>query len=133
MAKNKAEAIKKKLSEKKYHEEALKHKNYLIESIRVISRGILDEQCPKIEGCIRLKVLIDNYSTQLHQQDDLQVIELIYAKTSHIPTLEKWKSLSKGEKLNFQNEMDSIENAFAEKITKAARFLKDYPFEARHH
>lgn len=133
MTKNKAAAIKKQLSETKYQEEALKHKKYLVESIRVISRAIIDQQCPKIEGCIRLKVLIDNYSPQLHQKDDLQVIELIYAKTSHIPTLEKWKSLPKDEKLNFQSEMDSIENAFSEKINKAARFLKDYPFEARHH
>lgn len=112
---------------------AQEQKNYLIDSIRIISRSVVDGQCPMTEGCIRLKVLIDNYSPLLHDQRDLHVIEIVYNKTSHIPTLEAWKQLSSKEKLLFQKEIDSLELEHAEEIRKAAEFLKDYPFEQRIH
>lgn len=112
---------------------AQKHKHYLIDSIRIIARSIVDGQCPMIEGCIRLKVMIDNYAPQLHQQPELQVVELIYVKTSHIPTLEAWKNLPAHERNSFQTEMDHLESEHAVSIKEAARFLKEYPFEQRAH
>lgn len=120
--------------QQRQHEQiALDNKRYLIDSIRVIARSILDKQCPMIEGCIRLKVLIDNYAPQLHQQDEVQIIELIYAKTAHIPTLKGWKALSKVEKQAFQSEMDSLEQGHASQILSAAQYLKEFPFEQRLH
>ncbi|TVQ66927.1 MAG: DUF2489 domain-containing protein [Oceanospirillales bacterium] len=112
---------------------AQEQKNYLVDSIRIISRSMVDGQCPLTEGCIRLKVLIDNYSPQLHQQSELQVIELMYTKTTHIPTLDAWKSLPSKDKLIYQKEIDSLEQEHAEVIRIAARFLKEYPFEQRVH
>ena len=112
---------------------AQQQKDYLIDSIRIISRSIFDGQCPMTEGCIRLKVLIDNYSPQLHQHPELHIVELIYSKTSHIPTLDAWKRLSPKEKLPLQQEMKSLEQRYSDDILTAARYLKEYPFEQRAH
>ena len=112
---------------------AQEQKDYLIDSIRIISRSIYDGQCPMAEGCIRLKVLIDNYAPQLHQQPELQVVELMYSKTAHIPTLEAWKRLSSKEKIPFQEQLNSLEQQYSDEIRKAALFLKDYAFDKRVH
>lgn len=117
----------------KHADAAQEQKNYIIDSIRIISRGIIDEQCPLTEGCIRLKVLIDNYAPQLHQLPDLQVVELMYGKTSHIPTLDAWKRLSSIERISFQKEIDLLEKKYRDDIHMAAKFLKEYPFEQRAH
>lgn len=116
-----------------YAASALKQRTYLIDSIRIISRGILEEQCPLVEGCIRIKVLLDNLSPQMHQQDSLAVIELVYGKTAHIPMLDEWKSLSSEQKRVYQQEMDLVEQQHAEAIQAAAKFLRDYPFEHMAH
>lgn len=130
------------LNEKKQKQEASvrahalvaqEQRDYLIDSIRIISRSVYDGQCPMAEGCIRLKVLIDNYSPQLHQQPELQIIEFMYAKTSHIPTLDGWKRLSFKEKIPFQKEISSLEQQYASDIRRASKFLKEYPFEQRAH
>lgn len=117
----------------KHAASAQKHKKYLIDSIRIISRSVAEKQCPMTEGCIRLKVLIDNYSPHLHQEKELQIIEMMYSKTSHIPTLEGWKKIHSTERLQYQNEMEALEKEHADSILKAADFLKDYPFEQRVH
>ncbi|WP_036525104.1 DUF2489 domain-containing protein [Nitrincola sp. A-D6] len=116
-----------------YAASVLKQRTYLIDSIRIISRGILEEQCPLAEGCIRIKVLLDNLSPQLHQQDKLTVIELVYAKTEHIPMLDAWKHLSAEEKRNYQQELQALEQQHAEAIRAAAKLLRDYPFEQMAH
>jgi hypothetical protein len=116
-----------------YAASALKQRTYLIDSIRIISRGILEEQCPLAEGCIRIKVLLDNLSPQLHQQDKLTVIELVYAKTEHIPMLDEWKSLSSEDKCKYQQELESVEQQHAEAIRAAAKLLRDYPFDKMAH
>ncbi|QEW05411.1 DUF2489 domain-containing protein [Nitrincola iocasae] len=116
-----------------YAASALKQRSYLIDSIRIISRGILEEQCPLAEGCIRIKVLLDNLSPQMHQQDSLAVIELVYGKTEHIPMLDDWKSLSSEQKRKYQQELEAVEQQHAEAIRAAAKLLRDYPFEQMAH
>lgn len=116
-----------------YAASALKQRRYLIDSIRIISRGILADQCPLAEGCIRIKVLIDNLSPQLHQQESLAVIELVYAKTQHIPMLEAWNSLSSDQKRKYQQELSSVEQQHAQAIHAAAKLLCDFPFEKMTH
>ncbi|WP_417583531.1 DUF2489 domain-containing protein [Nitrincola sp.] len=116
-----------------YAASALKQRTYLIDSIRIISRGILEDQCPLTEGCIRIKVLLDNLSPQMHQQELLTVIELVYGKTEHIPMLDDWKRLSSEEKRNYQQELELVEQQHGEAIRAAAKFLLDYPFDQMAH
>ncbi|MFN3882776.1 MAG: DUF2489 domain-containing protein [Nitrincola lacisaponensis] len=116
-----------------YAASAQQQRDYLIDSIRILSRGILEGQCPLAEGCIRIKVMIDNLSPQLHHQAELQVIETMYRKTEHIPTLAAWKRLPAAQRKVFQQEIDDLENEYREAIQAAARCLQDYPFEQRLH
>lgn len=116
-----------------YAASAQQQRDYLIDSIRILSRGILEGQCPLAEGCIRIKVMIDNLSPQLHQQAELQIIETMYRKTEHIPTLAAWKRLPAAQRKVFQQEIDELENEHREEIQTAARCLQDYPFEQRLH
>ncbi len=131
--------IKDLLTKKKQREESArkqqaaneKHKQYLIESIRVISSSMLDNQCPLTEGCIRLKVLLDNYSSTLKGSPELIVLERVYEKTTHIPILDEWKKLSLKDRVRFEKEIATLEKNHDAEIKEAARFLKAYPFEER--
>ncbi len=50
---------------------AQEQRDYLLESVRVISMAMRDDQCELAEGCIRLKVLIDHMAPFLHEHRDL--------------------------------------------------------------
>lgn len=112
----------------KAEEAARKHKAYLTESIQIISKGVLEEQCGVTEGCIRLKVLIENIAPHLLQHAELKVIQLMFDKTSHIPMLDDWKALSSLEKDKFLAEMSEVETLYKSDVQSAAHFLLQYPF-----
>ncbi|EXJ09417.1 DUF2489 domain-containing protein [Nitrincola nitratireducens] len=112
----------------KAEEAARKHKAYLIESIQIIAKGVLEEQCGVTEGCIRLKVLIENIAPHLLHHADLKAIQLIFDKTSHIPLLNDWKALTASEKETFLAEMADIEKMYRSDVQAAAHFILQYPF-----
>lgn len=97
---------------------------YLSESIRLVAHAILhDEKMTATEGCIRLKVLLENFRPQLLQEELLQVITEVHDRTSHIPIKDEWKALPKKLKLEYQREMEQLENGHLHAIQGAARAL----------
>jgi len=97
---------------------------YLSESIRLVAGAILhDEKMSATEGCIRLKVLLENYRPQLLQEDSLSVIVQMHDKTSHIPIKDEWKALPKKLRQSYQQEMEQLETQHMEAIRGAARVL----------
>ncbi len=68
-----------------------KHRRYLVESMQVIAKTMLDDQLELSEGCIRIKVLLDNYDADLHRLDKFRVFNLMYQGLSHMPTHEARK------------------------------------------
>ncbi|MBR9828627.1 MAG: DUF2489 domain-containing protein [Oceanospirillales bacterium] len=100
------------------------HHQYLEESIRLVAGAILhDEKMTLTEGCIRLKVLLENYRPQLLQQETYAVISEVYDKTSHMPIKEEWQALPKKLKHSYQQEMQALEQQYEAALQVVAREL----------
>ena len=91
----------------------------IIESITSIAKAMQQEQCPTIEGCIRLKVLIDQLRLDEVIRDDFEVFYTIYDKTAHIPTHQGWKDLKTKEKMTHTKLMMELEAKYQSDINEA--------------
>jgi hypothetical protein len=112
---------------------AREQREYLISSIRVIARAMSsDEKMTLTEGCIRLKVLLDNLKPELHQNPDFEIIATHYEATRHIPYLKEWKSLDRSQQRRYQREMDTLERRHRDALLLAAGKLHAYPLERMH-
>lgn len=111
-------------------EGARQHRRYLIDSIQLIAGAVLnDEKMTITEGCIRLKVLLDNLAPHLLKNPEFSVIETVYGKTEHIPFLEQWKALPDEAQEKYSREMAGVEATHRSAVTEAMRQLRDYPLE----
>ncbi len=95
----------------------------LAEDITFLANSLVTEQVPVIEGSIRIKVLLDNYSGALNSQHDCEIFTLIYDSTAHIPTHQAWKDLSPSERKLHEKHMQKLEEEHGERVTAAARQL----------
>lgn len=92
----------------------------LAADIQFIAKSLLDEQCPWIEGSIRIKVLLDNYTGPRRQSLDAGVFETIYEATSHIPTHSSWRKLSRAERKLHLRHMETLEKRYKDALLRAA-------------
>lgn len=112
---------------------AREQRQYLIDSIRVIARAMSeDEKMTLTEGCIRLKVLLDNLMPELHRNPDFTIISAHYEATRHIPYLKEWKSLERSQQRRYRHEMDRLEQENREALLLAATKLHEYPLDRMH-
>lgn len=119
--------------EQRLADEAQKQRDYLLESIRVISSALLnDDKITLTEGCIRLKVMIDNLDPTLHQDSAFDVFDEVYNRTRHIPILADWRDLERKEKRKFEREMQAIEAECEARIRSAAAELLKHPMHDPH-
>ncbi len=116
--------------EQQLRQQAQEHRRYLVDSVRLIAAAVLnDEKMTLTEGCLRLKVLLDNLAPHLLQHQDFVVIERVYEATRHIPFLAEWKALSKVEQARYQLQMVQVEAEHVEAAEHAMRALQEYPLE----
>lgn len=117
-------------AQKRYDEQ----RDYLIESIHVISRAVgNDEKLTYTEACMRLTALLESLAPQLLQHADFAVIYEVYKRTEHIPIKDDWKKLTKQKQWTYKKEMAKVEAEFAEEVDKAARRLAEYDFNMMLH
>lgn len=91
----------------------------IIESITSIAKAMKHEQCPTIEGCIRLKVLIDQLRLEDPLKENFTVFYTVYDKTAHIPTHQGWKDLKTKEKMVHTKLMMEIESEYESEIKQS--------------
>lgn len=97
---------------------------YLKDSIQLVAGAILhDEKMTLTEGCIRLKVLLENYRPQLLEQEAYAVISEVHDKTSHIPIKDEWQALPKKLKRSYEQEMRELEEIHQDAVNSIAREL----------
>ncbi len=117
-------------AQKRYDEQ----RDYLIESIHVISRAVgNDEKLTYTEACMRLTALLESLAPQLLQHADFSVIYEVYKRTEHIPIKDDWKKLTRQKQWTYKKEMAKVEAEFAEEVDKAARRLAEYDFNMMLH
>ncbi len=119
--------------EEKYAQESAEQRKYLVDSIKILSNAVLhDDKITLTEGCIRLKVMMDNLDPSMHQHPELSVIEEVYNRTSHIPFLSDWRKLDRKVQRSFEKEMREVEQECKERINKAAKSLVSFPLIKAH-
>jgi ABC-type nickel/cobalt efflux system permease component RcnA len=96
----------------------------LARDIRFLADGLVTGQVPMIEGAIRIKVLLDNYSGARCMDMDLTVFEAIYDSTVHIPTHQSWQALPRSERRLHERHMETLERNHARDLLKAAEQLR---------
>ncbi len=117
-------------AQKRYDEQ----RDYLIESIHVISRAVgNDEKLTYTEACMRLTALLESLAPHMLQHADFSVIYEVYKRTEHIPIKDDWKKLSKQKQWTYKKEMAKVEAEFSEEVNKAAQRLANYDFEMMLH
>ena len=89
--------------------------------IQFIAKSMIEEQCPWIEGSIRIKVLLDNYTGPRREDLDSSIFDTIYEATSHIPTHSDWKDLSRAERDLHRRHMDTLEKRNKDELLRTAR------------
>ena len=107
-----------------------KQYTHRVKSIDVITRAMADKQCELIEGCIRLKQLLDHVESDLLMREEYQVIALIFNETEHMPIKEQWKQLDKSAKRKFSKHRLALEEEHEEAIHAALLLLKQHEFLA---
>ena len=102
--------------------------SYIYESLNVIARAVLDDQCPVTEGCIRMAVLLDNLSLDCETKNRFATVFKIYNATRHIPTHGSWKSLERKQRQVYKQEMWALEREHNDELRELMAFVKDNPF-----
>lgn len=93
------------------------------ESIKVIAQCLLDEQVDLSEGSIRIKVLLDHISPELHDDPNFNIFSIMYNATEHMPTHEARKQADKKLIRQLDKERLSLEEKHKNAILKAAQSL----------
>lgn len=91
----------------------------------ILASSLLDEQLPLIEGAIRIKVLLDNYDSELSHDSRCQVFHQLFEATAEVPTHGAWKALDKGERRRFEKRFNELELQHKSAARTAARWLLD--------
>lgn len=91
--------------------------------IRILAQGLVTGQLPVIEGAIRIKVLLDNYSGPRRADLDTRVFETIYDATAHIPTHQAWKDLPKAQRRLHERQMETLETQHHSEVQQIAGVL----------
>ena len=91
--------------------------------IQILAQSLLSGQLPLIEGAIRIKVLLDNYSGPRRADLNVQVFEAIYDATVHIPTHQGWTDLPKAQRRLHERQMETLETEHRSEVLQIARVL----------
>lgn len=119
--------VQKKISEQKeleYQNALVKREESIIESLGILARAVINEQCDLSEGCIRIKKLKE-IIPRLEDNKDLKIFNLMYAEIEKFPTLEARNSQSASEKFNQDKERFKIEDIYKTQIVNASKTLLD--------
>ena len=103
----------------------LAQRQRLHDDLRVLASSLLDGQLPLIEGAIRIKVLLDNYDSQLSLTPQAQVFQRLYDATAHVPTHADWQALSRAERRQHEARFAELNEAHQQQAHQAARWLLD--------
>ena len=119
---------KKQAQQQALEKQQAEHEQYLSNSIRILSQGIVDKQVTMTEGAIRISVLLDNLDVGDAVKEEYKVFYQLADATSHIPILDAWKQLTAKQRFAYDKERLTAEEKFSDFIIDAAKRLRNHPF-----
>jgi hypothetical protein len=118
--------VKIKKSEQKISEyKDLQVKKYtdILESIRIISLGVIQDQCEISEGCIRLRMLLKRYDIIDKDDPKLAMIFHLFEELKDFKYLDARKKLTKQQKFVEDNKRFAIEAEYKDQFIEACKHL----------
>ena len=104
------------------------HQQKLINDIQFIARSVLSEQCEITEGVMRLNYLITALDADVWQDSALMTVRQHHGATADMPILEAYKSLSKKQQFELDNQRYKLEESHKTAILKEMQWLASYRF-----
>ena len=98
----------------------------IVDSLKVITTVMLDDQVELSEGCLRVKVLIDNLDPSLHDDERFKIFTVMAEKLSHMPTHEARKQTEKKLIRKLDAQRFKLEREHREEIRAAAKSLRTW-------
>jgi hypothetical protein len=112
------------IKEMEYQEAVRKREESIVESLGLIARALINEQCDLSEGCIRIKKLKE-IIPRLEDNKDLKIFNQMYAEIEKFPILEARNSQSSQEKFKQDKERFKIEDIYKIQIINTCKTLLD--------
>lgn len=94
----------------------------IFESVEIIAKAMLSEQCDLSEGVLRLKPLMDVLGKPLNR---FSAMWALFETVQDMPILEARKQLKRNERMKFDLEREAKEVELAEKIKQELGLLLD--------
>jgi hypothetical protein len=110
---------------KKAKEAAKAREISILESIEIITKGVIQDQCEVSEGCLRIKKLKD-LLPYFSDEIDLSVFDQMYAEISNFDTLEARKELSNQDRYDQDKKRFNIENEYSDRIKESSKDLLSF-------
>lgn len=95
----------------------------LAESLLLIAKAFMEGQVPWIEGCIRLKVLLDNYDHNLSLQPQFEVLHNVYDAVKDTPSHDAWRALDAQSRTDYERHFNELEIKHKVASTEAVQAL----------
>lgn len=114
------------LSEQERKQQRAVQKKQLHDDLIVLTGSFISEQMPWAEGCIRIKVILDHYDSELGMQTDYQVLHQVFDATKNIPTHDAWLALSSAEKKPHERLLTELELQHKKASVQAVQQLQSH-------
>lgn len=97
-------------------------------SIQILAQALHNDELTLTEASIRISGLLDALDVQSITKEEFSAFYQLREKTSHIPYLEAWQSLSKAEQNKLDVERLHHEEAFYDFVRDAAKRIQGRSF-----
>lgn len=111
-----------------YERQKTAHEDYLIDSIQIIARNMVDEDLNISEGAIRLKHLLDGLGLEDQERARFSALDELYDKVRDFDTHDARKALPVKERLQQDRAREAHERVHRTRVLETARVLIDYRF-----
>lgn len=98
---------------------------YILESLDIICKAILQEQCEISEGSIRIRMLLDNSKMLDSNKSEYVLFYNMYEELKEFKTHEKRNELSKQERMSEDIKRFKVEEKYQEDFLTTVKVLHD--------
>ncbi len=115
-------------TETRYAQKKAEHEDYLIDSIRIIARSMVQDDLDISEGAIRLKFLLDGLGLPDDERSRFDSFDQLYHQIKHLDTHEARQNLTPKERFRQDKIRIQQEENHRDGVITAATTLVSYEF-----
>lgn len=104
-------------------QKAKEKESYILDSLDIITKALLQEQCEISEGCIRIRMLLISSKMIDHLKEDYRVFEQMYQELKDLKTHKDRASLSSRERMQEDKKRFSVESEYQKSFLVSTEIL----------